>query len=446
MRRLSRLPASRALRIEWGGSNMSVKLRRIQPEDAAGASAEPFSPGFLEEVRGLLERVRNEGDRALRELAARFDGLAPSDPLTLGPEGMQAALQGLAPEARGALERMGERVRRFAEAQRAAISDLEVPVEGGRAGHRVRPVARAGCYAPGGRYPLPSSVLMTAVVARQAGVGEVWVASPRPAPATLAAAAVAGADRLLVVGGAPAIGAFAYGTETVPPVDVVVGPGNSWTTAAKQLVSGTVGIDMLAGPSELMVVADGSASAAVVAADLLAQAEHDPEARVGLVALDGSWVPAVEAELERQLSDLPTESVARASLDGQGYAVEVDGLEAAIAVADRVAPEHLQLHLRDAARAAPRFSSYGGLFVGRNAAEVLGDYGIGPNHTLPTAGTARHRGGLSVMDFVTVRTWLELDDVAEAERAVDDAVTVARLEGLEAHARSALHRKGPGRS
>jgi phosphoribosyl-ATP pyrophosphohydrolase/phosphoribosyl-AMP cyclohydrolase/histidinol dehydrogenase len=229
-------------------------------------------------------------------------------------------------------------------------------------------------------------------------------------------------------------------------VDVVVGPGNSWTTAAKQLVSGTVGIDMLAGPSELMVVADGSASAAVVAADLLAQAEHDPEARVGLVALDGSWVPAVEAELERQLSDLPTESVARASLDGQGYAVEVDGLEAAIAVADRVAPEHLQLHLRDAARAAPRFSSYGGLFVGRNAAEVLGDYGIGPNHTLPTAGTARHRGGLSVMDFVTVRTWLELDDVAEAERAVDDAVTVARLEGLEAHARSALHRKGPGRS
>lgn len=421
---------------------MSVRLKRIEPQQAQSASAEPFAPDFLDRVRQIMDRVRVDGDLALREYGARFDGLAEGAPLWVGPDEMKAALHRLPESAREALERTAERVRRFAEAQRAALQDTEVEVDGGRAGHRVLPVERAGCYAPGGRYPLPSSVLMTAGVARAAGVREVYVASPGPADATLAAAHLAGADALLTVGGAPAVAAFTYGTESVPAASVIAGPGNSWTTAAKQLASGVVGIDMLAGPSELMVVADGSTGPEVVAADMLAQAEHDPEARVGLVALSEAFIASVESELERQLSDLPTASVARAAVESHGYAVRVDTVEAAAQVSDRVAPEHLQLHLAAASVEATRFQVYGGLFVGRHAAEVLGDYGIGPNHTLPTAGTARHRGGLSVYDFVAVRTWLELDDPSRAQQAVDDAVTVARLEGLEAHARSALHRKG----
>jgi phosphoribosyl-ATP pyrophosphohydrolase/phosphoribosyl-AMP cyclohydrolase/histidinol dehydrogenase len=270
----------------------------------------------------------------------------------------------------------------------------------------------------------------------------VWVASPRPAPATLAAAALAGADALLAAGGAHAIAALACGAGPVPACDAVVGPGNRWVTAAKQLVAGRVAIDMLAGPSELLVVADETADAGLVAADLLAQAEHDPDALPVLVTTSVALADRVEVELAAQLSTLPTAETARAAL-AQGFAVVVPTLDDAVAAADRLAPEHLQLAVREPEALAPRFAHYGALFVGERAAEVLGDYGIGPNHTLPTGGTARFAGGLSVFTFLRVRTWLAVGGPGagpEFHEAVADAVALARIEGLEAHARAAERR------
>ena len=280
---------------------------------------------------------------------------------------------------------------------------------------------------------------LTAVPARTAGVREVWVASPRASQLTLAAAAVAGADFVLCAGGAQAITALAFGTDSVSPVGVITGPGNRWVTAAKQRVSGRVGIDMLAGPSELLVVADGSADPSAVAADLLAQAEHDVEARVGLLSLEPALLDAVDQELSRQLQTLPTADVASESVSNNGFAAHVPSLDVAVTVSDRLAPEHLHLNLQDASAVAGRFGHYGGIFVGPGSAEVFGDYGLGPNHTLPTCGTGRHRGGLSVFDYMACRTFLRLD---EASEALDDARAFAELEGLHAHARSARSRFG----
>jgi phosphoribosyl-ATP pyrophosphohydrolase/phosphoribosyl-AMP cyclohydrolase/histidinol dehydrogenase len=280
---------------------------------------------------------------------------------------------------------------------------------------------------------------MTVVTARAAGVKEIWVASPKPGPMTLAAAALAGADGLLAAGGAHAIAALAFGAGPLPACDVVVGPGNRYVTAAKQLVAGRVAIDMLAGPSELVVFADSTASPAVIAADLLAQAEHDPDALPVLVTLDPTHFDRVESELVRQLADLPSRDVARAALANGGVVV-VANVEEGIAACDALAPEHLELCLRDAAAVAPRLSHFGALFIGGGSAEVLGDYGAGPNHVLPTAGTARSKGGLSVYTFLRVRTWLRIDDSAAARPLVEDAAWFGRVEGLEAHARSAERR------
>jgi phosphoribosyl-ATP pyrophosphohydrolase/phosphoribosyl-AMP cyclohydrolase/histidinol dehydrogenase len=353
---------------------------------------------------------------------------------------LEAAWQGLGDAERACLERTVARVRSFAEAQRSALRDLVVGIPGGRAGHTVAPVERAGCYAPGGRFPLPSSVIMTAVTARAAGVETVWVASPRPAPVTLAAAYIAGADGFLAVGGAQAIAALAFGAGPVPACDLVVGPGNRWVTAAKQLVAGHVAIDMLAGPSELVVLADASAEPATVAADLLAQAEHDPDAVPTLVTIDPALADRVEAALALQLATLPTAATARAAL-ANGAIVLVADLDAAIDACERLAPEHLEVHLAEPWLAVPRLHHYGALFIGGLAAEVLGDYGAGPNHVLPTGGTARFSGGLSVLTFLRVRTWLELTDRAAAAELVQDAVALARMEGLEAHARAAERRR-----
>ncbi len=255
---------------------------------------------------------------------------------------------------------------------------------------------------------------MTAVTARVAGVDNVIVASPRPALVTLAAAAVAGADAVLAVGGAHAIAALAYGIDGFDPCDVVVGPGNRWVTAAKQVVSGRVGIDMLAGPSELVVLADETVDPATVAADLLAQAEHDPDALPVLVTTSETLAKAVEAEIENQLTGLPTREVAEVALAG-GFITVVPDLESAIAVCDQLAPEHLQVMTKESEKVAATLDHWGGLFIGSGSAEVFGDYGSGPNHTLPTGGVARYRGGLSVLDFLRVRTWLEIDDPSRCE-------------------------------
>jgi phosphoribosyl-ATP pyrophosphohydrolase/phosphoribosyl-AMP cyclohydrolase/histidinol dehydrogenase len=408
-------------------------LRRIRSEEIRSLRREVPDADTCTQAASIVDDVRRRGEIAVRENARRLGDWNDGEPLVHDRNALETAFGRVSDDERALLERTADRIRSFARAQRRALADLSFPVPGGRAGHTIEPVERAGCYAPGGRFPLPSSVLMTAVTARAAGVREVWVASPRPAAITLAAAFVAGVDGLLAVGGAQAIGALAYGAGAVPACDAIVGPGNRWVTAAKQCVAGRVGPDMVAGPSELCVLADATADPALVAADLIAQAEHDDEALPVLVSLDADLVDAVEIELEKQLATLPTAGVARKAL-AHGLAFVEPDLHHALHVVDELAPEHLQLCLRDAHLTAYLVRHCGAVFIGPKSAEVLGDYGAGPNHVLPTSTSARSRGGLSVFTFLRVRTWLEIEDPNEL---ATDAAQFARLEGLEGHARAA---------
>ncbi len=414
-----------------------LPLRSV--EDILSGRGTPVQPEALRVAAAIVNDVRERGEAALREHAERLGDIDPGAPLIVTREHLARAAEQLDPSERKRLERVGDRIRTFAQAQRDAVREVEVAVPGGRAGHWIAPVERAGCYAPGGRYPLPSSVLMTVVAAREAGVSEVWVASPRPSTETLAAAAIAGADGLIPVGGAQAIAALASGVGLVPRCDVIVGPGNKYVTAAKELVRGVAGLDVPAGPSELVVLADASADPALVAADLLAQAEHDPEAVPVLVTTDRLLVERVAEELTRQLEGLPTADVAERALENGGALVE-PSLEQAIAVCDQLAPEHLEVLTADAAAVARRLRHFGAIFIGPRSAEVLGDYGAGPNHVLPTGGAARWVGGLSVLSFLRVRTWLEIDNPEAAGELVGDAAWLGRVEGLEAHARAAERR------
>jgi phosphoribosyl-ATP pyrophosphohydrolase/phosphoribosyl-AMP cyclohydrolase/histidinol dehydrogenase len=387
-------------------------------------------------VARILAEVESEGEAAVRRWAEKLGDLEPGAPLIVPPEALTDALRDLPTSQWEVLERVAERIRRFARQQSSALGDFEVSIPGGLTGQRMVPVQTAGCYAPGGRYPLPSSVLMTAVTARVAGVEQVWLASPRPSLETLAAAAIADVDGVLAVGGAQAVAALAYGAGGVPACDVVVGPGNVWVTTAKRLLVGTVGIDLLAGPSELVIVADDAADPALLAADLLAQAEHDGEALPILITPSAALVETVERELAIQLRDLKTAETAEISLQ-RGFAVLTGDLDEAVEVANRLAPEHLQIMTRRPSEVGSRSRSFGGLFLGASTPEVLGDYGAGPNHTLPTGGTARFASGLSVLDFLCQRTWIEIDSAEEARELYEDAAVLAEMEGLAAHRRAA---------
>ena len=414
---------------------MSPLLRRVPPSEVSG-----FAPGALDgqvtaDAVQIVEAVRNRGEEALRDQAVRLGDIEPDQQIVIGREDLQAAFASLDTETRGLLERVHGRIESFARAQRDGLSDLNKQIDGGQAGHRWIPVETVGAYAPGGRYPLPSSVLMTVTPARIAGVTSVWLASPRPSHLTLAAAWVAGADGLVAVGGAQAIAALAFGTVS-PPCSLIVGPGNKWVIAAKRHLYGEVGIDGLAGPSEILVIADAEASPARVAADLLAQAEHDVEAVPVLVTTSEDLVERVEKELTAQLADLPTEEVARAAM-ANGACVLVPSLARAVDVSDSLAPEHLALHVDDPRALALQLRSYGSMFIGSSSAEAFADYGAGPNHVLPTGGGARYQAGLSVFTFLKPATWLAVDD---PQPLVQDTAKLARLEGLEAHARAALVR------
>lgn len=407
-----------------------MTLRIVAPATIEAVRRKPVDESTLAQAARIVQDVRSRGETALREHAERLGDIPVGGPLFV------EAKAELSPEDLAVLERTLVRVQAFAKAQRECLWRLDLAIEGGRAGHEIAPVQRAGCYAPGGRYPLPSSVLMTAGVARVAEVESVWLASPRPAPATLAAAALCRVNGVLAAGGAHAIAALAYGAGPIEPCDVVAGPGNRWVTAAKKLVAGDVSIDMLAGPSELVVLADGLADPAVVAADLLAQAEHDPDALPVLVSLDRDLIDRVNQEIQTQLADLPTAEIAEQALRN-GFAVYCETSDEAARVCDALAPEHLALHCEDRAIAS-KLHHYGALFAGERSAEVFGDYGAGPNHTLPTGGAARSYAGLSVFHFLRIRTWLELD---RPELVAADAAALGRMEGLEAHARSAEMRR-----
>ncbi len=442
---------------------------RLLPLVSAAVAARPpaFTPDdeALAAAAAIIKQVQDGGLPALLDLRAQFDGRPRTQPLLLEPPALRAAHESLPQADRAALERAAQRIGDFARAQRASLSDLDMPAfaapgappTGVRVGHTVIPVDSVGCYAPGGRFPLPSSVFMTVIPARVAGCRRVIVATPADHPALLAAASIAGADALLLCGGAHALAALALGIGGVgegsgrgaggaggggggglglAPVDLLAGPGNRYVTAAKRLLFGRVGVDLIAGPSELLILADDSGDPELIAADLLAQAEHDTDARPMFATTDPTLPDRVEARLAARLADLPTAAIARRSLAG-GFAAIVADEPGLIALADAVAPEHLQILTRDPEGLARHISSAGGVFLGAQAAEVLGDYGIGPNHTLPTGRAARFSAGLSVFSFCRVRTFVAHAAGPVAASVLRDTAALARLEGLEAHARAA---------
>ncbi|MCO5171342.1 MAG: histidinol dehydrogenase [Planctomycetes bacterium] len=414
--------------------------------DAVLSRAEGPPPEVVARVAAIIDRVRREGDRALVALTRELDGvdLAPGElrvPLTR----LEALSAGVAPEVRAALELAAANIRRFHEHQRERDLDVD-DGDGVRLGQRVTPIGRVGLYVPGGTAAYPSSVLMNAVPAKVAGVPRVVAVTPPRAlertPALAAALLLAGVDEVHAVGGAQAVAALAYGTETVPRVDKVVGPGNLWVATAKRLVFGQVGIDSFAGPSEVVVWFDETADPAWVAADLLAQAEHDPQAAAIAVTRDAARAEAVAAEVARQVERLPRREVAEASLRAFGAVFVVKDDDDALALVERLAPEHLEVALRDPEAAAARVTCAGAIFLGAWSPEAVGDYLAGPNHVLPTAGTARFASALGVYDFVR-RTSLIRYTPERLARTGPAVAALARAEGLEAHARSVDVRLAP---
>ncbi|MHC4975675.1 MAG: histidinol dehydrogenase [Planctomycetota bacterium] len=414
-------------------------LKPASREELLTRQSQTIDPSLLAEAQSIVSQVRQNGLDAVLRFGKKFSEITNTSEIVLTPDDMRNALETIPTADRAALERAADRIRTFAQAQRDAIKDLTIPIPGGEAGHTIIPIANAGCYAPGGRYPLPSSVLMTAIPASVAGCERVVVASPARNPYTLAAASIAGADEYLSIGGAHAIASLAYGFKGFAPCDVIAGPGNKWVTAAKHIVSDVVGIDMLAGPSELLIVADSEADPRLIAADLLAQAEHDDDAIPMLIATSDSLIERVETELLRQLESLTTHATARAALRN-GFAHCNPDLGECIELANAVAAEHVQIMTANASDTAASIQNAGAVFIGELAAEVLGDYGAGPNHTLPTGGTARFRAGLSVMDFVRMQTWIRLEDATQAGALYQDTQQIARIERLTGHENAASAR------
>ncbi len=417
-----------------------MKMGEVAPEEIFARAVPETDVSAA--VREIIAEVRSRGDAALLEYTERFDKVK-LDSLAVSQEEMQEALDGADPEFLRVLHRSAENIRYFHEAQKRT-SFVLTPAPGVTMGQRVIPVDRAGLYVPGGTAPLSSTVLMDAIPARIAGVPEVVMVTPpgkdgKVHPSVLCAAHVAGVDRIFKVGGAQAIAALAYGTESVPRVDKIVGPGNVFVAEAKRQVYGQVSIDMIAGPSEILVVADGASDPRHVAADLLSQAEHDKLASAVLVTDSDALAQAVRDELERQLPLLEREDIARVSIDRNGKIIVTDDLKKAVEVANEIAPEHLELCVEQPFDWLNEVRHAGSVFMGRNCPEALGDYLAGPNHTLPTSGTARFASPLSVDDFVkkmqfTYFTREALGDVAQ------DVARFARAEGLTAHARSAVIR------
>lgn len=400
-------------------------------------------PGLAAAVAGILDDVRARGDAALREMAERFDGVR-LDSLEVPVQRWQEALGSLPEGVRSALERAARNIRRFHQAQQP--QDVTVEVEPGvRVTRTWWPLGRVGVYAPGGRAAYPSSVLMGVVPARAAGVGEIVVCSPPgpeglPPAEVLAACAIGEADRLFTVGGAGAVAALALGTESVPQVDGIVGPGNRWVTEAKRQVAGRMVIDSPAGPSEVLVLADDTADAELVALELLAQAEHDPEAACVLVTTSRRLAEATRHALARLLGEAPRGDVAAAALASHGGLLLTGTLDEALAFAEAYAPEHLSVMTADPVRVARRVRSAGTTFVGSAASVAFGDYLTGANHVLPTGGRARSFSGLSTHHFLRASTVQEIDSQGAASMAEDVAV-LAAAEGLPAHRAAVLARR-----
>lgn len=392
-------------------------------------------------VSAMIADVRRNGDEALKRYGREFDH-AEMETLEVSPEERAAALAAVDAEFLGILREAAAHIRAFHEKQKR--QDFVVTErEGVLLGQRILPLEKVGLYVPGGTASYPSTVLMDAIPAKIAGVGEIIMATPakdgKLNPDVVAAAEVAGVDRIFKMGGAQAVAALAFGTESVPRVDKIVGPGNAFVAEAKRQVFGQVSIDMIAGPSEILVIADGKSNPSVVAADLLSQAEHDKMAAAALVTESRTLAEAVAAEIERQLEELPRAEIARESIEKNGKIILTESIAQAVEISNRIAPEHLEVCVDEPFQYLPMIRHAGSVFLGRNAPEALGDYFAGPNHTLPTSGTARFSSPLSVDDFIKKSSFTYYTKDALAKEAGKIACFAGR-EGLQAHARSALIR------
>ncbi|KTS34431.1 histidinol dehydrogenase [Pantoea dispersa] len=412
-------------------------IKRPQGQD------EQADRSLSDTVSAIIARVRQDGDAALREFSRQFDKLEPQQFEVTAAE-IDQALADMDPQTRRDSEFAISQVRRFAQAQFATMQPLEVEtLPGVHLGHRIIPVQTVGCYVPGGRYPILSAPVMSIVPATVAGCEQIIACLPPGAhPAMIAVCHLAGAHRIFKVGGAQAIAAMAWGTESIPAVDKIVGPGNAWVNEAKRQAFGKVGIDALAGPSEIFTVADETADPRMLAADLLAQAEHDVHTRVGLATTSSDIAQRTLAEIERQLGNLPTAATAGEAWRRQGEIVVCNTEQQLIAFADYMATEHLQVHTRDPHATAAKIRNYGSLFIGQNASVVFSDKCCGTNHTLPTMAAARYTGGLWVGAYVKVCTHQWIDDNGIAAIA-EPAIRQSRTEGMQGHRRAAEIRLRP---
>lgn len=434
---------------------MSIPIQRFSSRDADFAvrldklrAFESAQNAITDrKVQEILAEVRARGDAALLEFTNRFDRWQPAsaEALEIPRAALQAALANLAPDIRAALETAAVRIRTFHEHQRQS-SWTFTEADGTVLGQNVTPLDRAGLYVPGGKAAYPSSVLMNAIAAKVAGVTELIMVTPTPDgtvnETVLAAAALAGVDRVFRIGGAQAIGALAFGTNTIAAVDKIVGPGNEYVAAAKRQVFGVVGIDMVAGPSEILVIADGTTNPDWVAMDLFSQAEHDEIAQAILLCPDEKFIDWVAASIEKQIGRMPRAAIIRASLASRGALIHVRDLAEACSISNQIAPEHLELSVADPNALLPNIRHAGAIFMGAHASESLGDYCAGPNHVLPTSGTARFSSPLGVYDFQKRSSIIQVS-AAGAQTLGRVAATLARAEGLEAHAQSAEYRFEP---
>jgi len=417
-----------------------MKLRRLSTRDAGFMDAlgaltrfeAAQDPAIEAAVRAILADVRARGDAAVLEYTERFDKLKARTVAELEKDFSQASIPAQQAEA---LRLAHERIRRFHEKQLQKSWDY-TEADGTRLGQRVTPLERVGLYVPGGKAAYPSSVLMNAVPAKVAGVRELVMVCPNPNELVLAAAALAGVDRVVAIGGAQAVAALAYGTQSLPRVDKIVGPGNVYVAEAKRQVFGQVGIDMLAGPSEILVISDGRTPADWVAMDLFSQAEHDESAQAILLSPDRRHLDAVQGAIEKLINEMPRQDTIKASLEARGALIETRDLEEACALANRIAPEHLELSVEDPGAWLPLLANAGAIFLGRWSSEAIGDYCAGPNHVLPTAGTARFSSPLGVYDFQKRTSIIEISQ-AGAKALGKISAVLAQGEGLSAHARAA---------
>ena len=422
-------------RLSTRQSGFDAKLAALTRYEAAqGAKVERT-------VRAIIADVRARGDAAVLEYTRKFDGVKARSiaELEIPRRELQFALKSISIKELDALRVAARRIRRFHERQRARSWKYR-EADGTLLGQIVSPIERVGLYVPGGKAAYPSSVLMNAIPAKVAGVPELVMVGPNPNPLVLAAAAIAGVDRVIAIGGAQAVAALAYGTRSVPRVDKIVGPGNAYVAAAKRQVFGQVGIDMIAGPSEILVIGDGSTPADWVAMDLFSQAEHDELAQALLLSPDRNYLDQVEASIGRLIAGMPRKKVIAASLAGRGALVETRSLAEACELANRIAPEHLELAVARPKALLPRLRHAGAIFLGRWSSEAIGDYCAGPNHVLPTSGTARFSSPLGVYDFQKRSSLIEVSR-AGARTLGRLAATLALGEGLYAHAKSAEYRQ-----